>query len=176
MIQRPSWRKVLVVSYECCMEAVLSLPRFRLTCEIKACFLRVCGARVGKRLSLYPGVWITTPQKFVAMDDVNLARGVIVTAGGGVELGHRVMVGYHAQIISANHLVSNRETPIFGSGHAKAPVVLEDDCWIGAGAILLPGVTIGRGGVVGAGAVVTKSTPPYAVVAGNPAKVLRYRD
>ena len=54
-------------------------------------------------------------------------------------------------------------------------VVIEDDVWIGTRAIVLGGVTIGRGAVIGAGAVVTKSIPPYAIAAGSPARVLRYR-
>ena len=56
-----------------------------------------------------------------------------------------------------------------------APVIIEDDADLGVGAIVLPGVRIGRGAQVGAGAVVTRDVPPYAVVAGNPARVLRER-
>jgi acetyltransferase-like isoleucine patch superfamily enzyme len=64
--------------------------------------------------------------------------------------------------------------------HEKRPeddrdVVIEDDVWIGSRAIVLKGVTIGRGAVVAAGAVVTKSVPPYAIAAGTPAKVLKFR-
>lgn len=64
------------------------------------------------------------------------------------------------------------------SEHARVPpreVVIGHDVWIGRSAIILPGVSIGHGAVVGAGAVVTKAVPPYAIVAGNPARVLRYR-
>ena len=56
-----------------------------------------------------------------------------------------------------------------------APVVIEDDADMGIGAIVLPGVTVGRGAVVGAGAVVTRDVPAYAVVAGSPARILRHR-
>ena len=58
---------------------------------------------------------------------------------------------------------------------SKGPIVIEDEVWIGAGALILSGVTIGKGSVVGAGAVVTKNVPPYSVTAGNPAKVIKYR-
>jgi acetyltransferase-like isoleucine patch superfamily enzyme len=64
------------------------------------------------------------------------------------------------------------------STHAREPgkeVVVGHDVWIGRSAIVLPGITVGDGAVVGAGAVVTKSVPPYAIVAGNPARIIRYR-
>ncbi len=58
--------------------------------------------------------------------------------------------------------------PFVGGG-----VIIEDDCWIGAGAIILNGITIGKGSVVGAGSVVTKDVPPYTIVAGNPARKIK---
>jgi acetyltransferase-like isoleucine patch superfamily enzyme len=58
---------------------------------------------------------------------------------------------------------------------SKGPVIIGNDVWIGAGAIILSGVTIGDGAIVGAGSVVTHDIPPYAIVAGNPAKIIRYR-
>jgi acetyltransferase-like isoleucine patch superfamily enzyme len=66
----------------------------------------------------------------------------------------------------------NPEERRAGYGGASRPIVIEDDVFIGARAIILKGVTIGKGCVVGAGAVVAKSVPPYSVVVGNPAKVV----
>ncbi|NLG26918.1 MAG: acyltransferase, partial [Chloroflexi bacterium] len=65
--------------------------------------------------------------------------------------------------------------PMRDQGVAREPIVIEDDCWIASGAIVLAGVTIGRGSVVAAGSVVTHDVPPYSVVAGMPARVLRSR-
>ena len=88
-----------------------------------------------------------------------------------VRIGHHVMIGPSVQIYTAAHALE-AEARIQGWEVAK-PVVIEDNVWIGGGAILLPGVTIGRNAVVGAGAVVSKSVPPNMIVAGNPARVIR---
>ena len=56
---------------------------------------------------------------------------------------------------------------------SSKPIVIEDDCWLGGGVIVLAGVTIGKGSVIGAGSIVTKDIPPYSVAVGNPCKVMR---
>lgn len=88
-----------------------------------------------------------------------------------VHIGHHVMIGPAVQIYTAAHLLQ-AEARIQGWEVAN-PVVIEDNVWIGGGAILLPGVTIGRNAVVGAGAVVSRDVPASTVVAGNPARVIR---
>ena len=89
-----------------------------------------------------------------------------------VRIGHNVMIGPAVQIYTAAHLLE-AEGRIRGLEVAK-PIVIEDNVWIGGGAVLLPGVTIGRNAVVGAGAVVPRNVPSNTVVAGNPAKVIRH--
>jgi maltose O-acetyltransferase len=91
-----------------------------------------------------------------------------------VLIGNHVMVGPAVQIYTAAHLLQ-AEARNRGLEVAKR-IVIEDNVWIGGGAILLPGVTIGRNAVVGAGAVVPKSVPANTVVAGNPARVFRRID
>ena len=88
-----------------------------------------------------------------------------------VHIGHHVMIGPAVQIYTAAHLLQ-AEPRIQGWEVAK-PIVIEDNVWLGGGAILLPGVRIGRNAVVGAGAVVPRSVPANTVVAGNPARVIR---
>ena len=165
----------LVVCYECCMRLVLGLPRFPLCNALKAAFLRRCGAKLGQRVVIYPGVWIAPGRNFEIGDDVDLALDVLVTTGGGVSIGDRTLVGYRAQIISANHRIPRGRGRIFGAGHECAAVRIGSDVWIGACAIILPGVTIGDGAVVAAGSVVTRDVPPYTVVGGVPARVLKER-
>ena len=88
-----------------------------------------------------------------------------------VRIGDHVMVGPAVQIYTAAHTLG-AETRIQGWEVAK-PVAIEENVWLGGGAILLPGVRIGRNAVVGAGAVVSRSVPANTVVAGNPARVIR---
>jgi maltose O-acetyltransferase len=88
-----------------------------------------------------------------------------------VHIGDHVMIGPAVQIYTAAHHLQ-AESRIQGWEVAK-PIVIEDNAWLGGGAILLPGVTVGRNAVVGAGAVVTRSVPADTVVAGNPARAIR---
>ncbi len=108
-------------------------------------------------------------------DDTWLGQGVFLHSAGGITIGARVGVGPFVKMLTSHHGEAGRGVAILDSPLEFAPVVVRDDCDIGVGAILLPGVTVGRGAQVGAGAVVTRDVPPYAVVAGNPARVLRMR-
>lgn len=96
-------------------------------------------------------------------------------SAGGITIGNSVGIGPSVQILTSYHREEGIQKPIMHSGLEFAPVVIEDDCDIGIGTIILPGVTIGRGTQVGAGAVLTSDIAPYSVVAGVPAKLLRTR-
>ena len=165
-----------VVFVETVSQIFFCMPRFRFLNAIKSSYLRFfMGAKVGSRVVYYPGVWIFTGRNLVVCDDVDFAKDVLVTTDGGVYIGCRVLIGYRTQILSSNHKVPERPGRIFSAGHVKAPVRIEDDVWIGANCIILPGVTIGEGSVVAAGSVVTKDVPSFSYVAGVPAKVIKER-
>jgi acetyltransferase-like isoleucine patch superfamily enzyme len=108
-------------------------------------------------------------------DESWIGQQCFLNAAGDLTIGTRVGVGPGVKILTSEHREAGRETAVLFSPVAMAPVVIEDDADIGLGAILLPGVTIGRGAVIGAGAVVTRDVPAYAVVAGSPARILRHR-
>ncbi len=94
---------------------------------------------------------------------------------GTIEIGNDVLFGPRVSIHAENHLYEKYDTPIRKQGASRKGVKIEDDCWIGSGSIIVDGVTIGKGSVVAAGSVVTKSTPPYSVVAGVPATTIKMR-
>lgn len=166
----------LVVTYEMFMRAIFFLPRYRWANFFKSLFLRCLGAKIGKRVVFYPGVWVCTGRGLVIGDDVDLALDVLITSDGGVAIGDRTLVGYRTQILSSNHVIPPELGRIFEAGHVRAPVAIGCDVWIGASCLILPGVTIGDGAVVAGGSVVTKDVPSYAVVGGVPAKLIKMRD
>jgi acetyltransferase-like isoleucine patch superfamily enzyme len=96
-------------------------------------------------------------------------------AAGGLTIGARVGIGPGVKIITSVHEEAGRGVAVLYSPIAMAPVVIEDDVDLGVNSVILPGVTVGRGAIIGAGAVVNRDVAPYAVVAGVPAKVLRER-
>ncbi len=99
-----------------------------------------------------------------------------------VRIGNQVLIGPNVQILTAGHPVKSDERCVYpypdepgrmNFVNQAAPITIGDDCWIGAGAIILPGVTIGDRTTIGAGAIVTKDIPSDCVAAGNPAKVIK---
>ncbi|MCC6730581.1 MAG: acyltransferase [Chthonomonadales bacterium] len=103
--------------------------------------------------------------------------GVNARIHGTVFIGSHVMMGPDVAIWTNNHAFDRVDVPMTQQGmQGERPVVIEDDVWIGTRAILLRGVRIGRGAVIGAGAVVARDVPDWAIVVGNPARVVRYRN
>jgi acetyltransferase-like isoleucine patch superfamily enzyme len=95
--------------------------------------------------------------------------GVYINAMNGVELGDFTNIGPNVGIISSNHDVINNDSHV-----RTSPIVLGRSCWVGMGAVILPGVQLGDFTIIGAGAIVTKSYPEgYCVLAGNPARVIK---
>lgn len=95
---------------------------------------------------------------------------------GKVIIGNNVMMGPEVSIWTRNHVMDRVDIPMIEQGASQEkPVTIGNDVWICSRAIILPGVNVGNGSVIGAGAVVTKDVPDYAVVAGNPARIIRYR-
>lgn len=169
-------RYALIVVVETISSLIFLLPRFRILNAVKSVYLKVLfGAKIGRRVVYYPGVWILSGRRLEVGDDVDFAKDVLVTTDGGVSIGDRVLIGYRTQILSSNHVVPKVPDRIFDSGRIKSPVRIDKDVWIGANCIILPGVTIGEGAIVAAGSVVTKDVPAFVYVAGVPAKFIKNR-
>jgi galactoside O-acetyltransferase len=95
--------------------------------------------------------------------------------GGSIVVCFQTAIGPGTVVRASNHKFDDRNVPIMDQGHIPGRIVIEDDVWIGANCVITPDVVIGHGAVVGAGAVVTKDVPPFAVVGGVPAKVIGWR-
>ena len=128
--------------------------------------------RCGKQVNIEQGA------RFGCMVTLGDYSGIGMRARlvGPISIGNYVMMAPDVLIITVNHEFSDTETPMMFQGMADyEPVTIEDDVWIGERVIILPGVHIGKGSIIGAGAVVAKDIPPYSIAVGNPARVIRSR-
>ncbi len=96
-------------------------------------------------------------------------------AQGGIIIGNDVIMGPRVSFHAENHRYEELAVPIRLQGETRKGIIVEDNCWIGAGAIILDGVHIGSGAIVAAGSVVTKNVPAFAIVAGSPARIIKQR-
>jgi len=108
-------------------------------------------------------------------DETWIGQQCFLHSAGGLRIGARVGIGPGVKILTSAHAEAGRAIAILDSPIERAEVTIEDDADLGTGSIVLPGVRIGKGAQIGAGAVVTQDVPSYAVAAGVPARVLRER-
>lgn len=166
--------------------------------RMRAAWWRMRGARLGGKSRIGRNCAIMRPWCLVTGERVQLERQVyikITSDAARVELGDEVFIGYGAELdisdslslgnhvliapgcfITDHHHKRGAHDRIAAQGCESAPVVIEDDVWLGANAIVLPGIRIGAGAIVGAGAVVTHDVEAMSIVAGVPARVIGKRD
>lgn len=108
-------------------------------------------------------------------DGVWIGQQCFFHSAGGITIGNNVGIGPGVKILTSYHSEEGRSKPILHSKILFAPVIIEDDADLGIGAIIMPGVTVGKGAQVGAGAVVTTDMKAYSVSVGVPAKIVRNR-
>jgi len=124
---------------------------------------------------IYPGVYFTHTYGIELGHRFSINSGAILDGRGGIIIGDNVMIGPHTAIYSSGHNFTQPDRPMTCLDHIMAPVVINDDVWIGAHVCIPGGITIGRGAVVAAGAVVTKDVEDNMVVSGVPAQVIGKR-
>lgn len=146
------------------------------TCE----YLRyICAVnifkRCGKNINIERGAHFGNG-KLIEIDDYS-GLGVNCLIPSNIKIGKYVMMGPEVIIYNTSHIFDNTVIPMYLQGsEISQPLIIEDDVWIGARVIVLPNVKrIGRGSIIGAGSILTKDVPEYAIVGGNPAKIIRYR-
>ncbi len=132
--------------------------------------LRVFGARIYGRPFVHQSAHIHFPANLILQDRACLGEGTVAYTQGIIELRERSTVAQGAYLCTGTHDFSDPALPL-----VTAPIVVGEDAFVGARAFVLPGITIGAGGVVGAASVVTKDVSAWTIVAGNPARLLRSR-
>ena len=137
--------------------------------ELRALFSELTGQEVGEDFQLWTPFFTDFGRNIRVGKNVFINHACTFMDRGGITLGDNVFIGPKVCLITENHGILPSERRILTS----KPVTLCNNVWVGAGAIVLPGVTVGENSVVGAGAVVTHDVPPYTVVAGNPARVIK---
>jgi acetyltransferase-like isoleucine patch superfamily enzyme len=129
----------------------------------------------GRRVGILGNFTVVNPRNVTIGRDCGINHGVFILGSHSVAIGDRVVLSAGVMLIDAGLSLSEFAASDFPS-HVGGPIRIDDGAWIGAGAIVLSGVTIGKCAVVGAGSVVTKDVPPYTIVAGNPARVIGRTD
>lgn len=102
--------------------------------------------------------------------------GLRNTLIGPIQIGNQVILAQNVVLSGLNHNYEDIELPIRAQGVKTLPIIIEDECWIGANSIITAGVHIGKHSIVAGGSVVTKSVPPYSIVGGNPARLIKQYD
>jgi putative colanic acid biosynthesis acetyltransferase WcaF len=152
------------------VQATLWRAAWRRIHVLRPALLRLFGARVAWRAQLSGSLRIYFPWKLTLGSGTSVGPGVTFYNLADLRIGNRVVISQNAYLCGGTHDYTRPTYPLVCKS-----VTIEDDVWIGAFAFVCPGVRVGRGAVVGACAVVTKDVAPWAVVAGNPARVVRQR-
>ena len=125
---------------------------------------------------IYNDVLIQGSGKFTLGERSFIGQFSVIGINEIVNIGNDVMIAQNVSIRDTDHAFERTDVPMNKQGITTAPVIIENDVWIGHGAILTKGIRIGTGAIVAGGSVVTKDVPKYTIVGGVPAKILKYRD
>lgn len=143
---------------------------------IRHLWLQVLGLLVfGRRVGILGPFTVVNPRNVRIGNECGINHNVFILGRSKIVIGDGVVLSAGAMLIDSGLRLEGFARAEFPA-HVDSYVIIEDGAWIGAGAIILPGVTVGTKSVVGAGSVVTRDVPPYTVVAGNPARILGRTD
>ena len=133
---------------------------------------------VGRNVYICSGYNISSMENIAIGDDVWIGYNCMMSGEGCLTIGSGTIISHNIEIWTQNHRYEafDLESIPYDRKFIKKAVNIGENVWIGSKVIILPGINIGEGAVIGAGSVVTKDVPSYAVVGGNPAKLLKYRD
>lgn len=138
--------------------------------EIRAVFSELVGYTVDDSFSLIPPFYTTGGENLRVGRNVFINQNCTLYDLGGIDIADDVMIGPNVSLVTSGHPIAPDQRR---AGVTAAPIVIERNVWIAAGATIIGGVTVGENSVVAAGAVVTHDVPPNTLVGGNPARVIR---
>lgn len=130
---------------------------------------------LGDHVAIRDAVFFAGNGHLVVGSNTVINERCIITSMERIEIGCNVMLAPGVYVLDVDHRFDRREIPVSSQGYQIDPVVIEDDVWIGAGAVITRGLTIGKGAIIGANSVVTKDIPSYSIAAGVPARVIGER-
>lgn len=154
---------------------ILSLAPTTIGILLRGVTFFIFSRRCGGFPWIQPRVTIIHADRIRVGSNFGVNSGTYINGIGGITFGDYVLIGSNVTISSGMHPIEDAYPPIFARGTTLKGITIEDDVWIGAGAVIMPGVHIAKGTVIGANAVVTKDTEAYSVMVGAPAKKLRVR-
>ncbi|WP_035795835.1 acyltransferase [Clostridium akagii] len=127
---------------------------------------------------IYDGIfpWINAPEKIQIGNDTHIGGGFFFDGSGGLLIGDHVHIAPKCSIYTSNHNFKSDKAMPYDETYIEKGVTIENYVWIGINVNIAPGVKIGQGAIVGMGSVVTKNVPQCAIVGGNPAQIIGYRD
>lgn len=155
-------------------EVVQGIERRAATARLARLRSELAGAGDGLRIQ---APWhISVPSMVSIGDDVYIGRNAVFSTWGGLTIGTSCRFAGAVMIYTWNHLLAGADRLPYGTARTAEPVVVDDFVWVGARAVIVPGVHIGEGAVVAMGSVVTRDVDPFAIVGGNPAVQIGERD
>lgn len=139
--------------------------------QIRSFFIKNFIVKCGENIKIENGVLLSPSIEIGDNTEIN----EFCRIRANVKIGKNTLIAPNVNLISVNHVFKSIINPIISQGEDKGYIVIGNDVWIGTNTIVLPNVIIGDHVIVGAGSIVTKNIPDYAIVVGNPAKIIKFR-
>ena len=163
----PSWMAMAIRDTQLNHKFNMALP---FTDEWTSLMKELFYNQIGENSIVNNGLTVVLPKNVTIGSGVTVMNGALMMAAGGITIEDKVLIAANVKLITNNHDPYERDIL------TCRPILIKEGAWVGAGATILPGVTVGKYAIVGSDSVVTKDIPDYAVAVGSPAKVIKYLD